>query len=84
MTIQLRVPPALESRLRAEAKSRGEEVETVVVRTLIEKFGEIQPPPTNQPRIPAEQFDAELSELAFDGPSLPAHFSRAEIYDDHD
>jgi predicted DNA-binding antitoxin AbrB/MazE fold protein len=29
-------------------------------------------------------FDAELDELLFDGPSLPADFSRADIYADHD
>ena len=29
-------------------------------------------------------FDAELDPLLFDGPSLPADFSRADIYADHD
>jgi predicted DNA-binding antitoxin AbrB/MazE fold protein len=29
-------------------------------------------------------FDAELEPLLFDGPSLPADFSRADIYADHD
>jgi predicted DNA-binding antitoxin AbrB/MazE fold protein len=29
-------------------------------------------------------FDEELDSLLFDGPSLPADFSRADIYADHD
>ena len=29
-------------------------------------------------------FDAELDSLLFDGPNLPADFSRADIYADHD
>ena len=34
---------------------------------------------------PAEfDFEAELAELTFDGPVLPADFSRADIYCDHD
>ena len=32
----------------------------------------------------ADDFDAELSSLLFDGPTLPADFSRADIYADHD
>src|SRR5687767_13145367 len=39
MTIQLQVPPALELRLRKEAAVRGEDVETVVVNALAERFG---------------------------------------------
>lgn len=30
------------------------------------------------------EFDAQLENLLFDGPSLPEHFSRADIYADHD
>jgi predicted DNA-binding antitoxin AbrB/MazE fold protein len=30
------------------------------------------------------EFDRELEPLLFDGPSLPADFSRADIYADHD
>jgi predicted DNA-binding antitoxin AbrB/MazE fold protein len=32
----------------------------------------------------ASEFDRELEPLLFDGPSLPANFSRADIYADHD
>jgi hypothetical protein len=30
------------------------------------------------------EFDDELESLLFDGPSLPADFSRADVYADHD
>ena len=40
MTMQLRIPPALETRLQAEASARGEDVETIVVDALLEKFGD--------------------------------------------
>ncbi len=43
----------------------------------------VQPaPPENG--LPAADFSAELEPLLFDGPSLPADFSRAGIYADHD
>jgi hypothetical protein len=84
MTIQLHVPPALESRLQAEATARGEDVETVVVHTLLEKFGANLHASPDSSRLSVQEFETELSELAFDGPTLPADFSRADIYnDDH-
>ena len=33
---------------------------------------------------PAADFEKELEPLLFDGPTLPADFSRADIYRDHD
>lgn len=35
-------------------------------------------------RLNMEQWDRLVSELAFDGPSLPADFSRTDIYGEHD
>ncbi len=32
----------------------------------------------------AAEFDRDLEPLLFDGPTLPADFSRADIYADHD
>ncbi|MDZ4657503.1 MAG: antitoxin family protein [Bythopirellula sp.] len=32
----------------------------------------------------ADDFETQLDSLLFDGPSLPADFSRADIYSDHD
>lgn len=34
--------------------------------------------------LTAEAFEAELTSLSFQGPSLPDSFSRADIYIDHD
>jgi len=41
----------------------------------------------NQPNsrpLSAEEFDSEVDALSIDGPTLPANFSRADIYADHD
>ena len=35
-------------------------------------------------RLSLQELDALLAELAFDGPDLPADFSRTDIYDEHD
>ncbi len=35
-------------------------------------------------RLTWEQVEALLNELAFDGPSLPMDFTRADLYDEHD
>lgn len=83
MTIQLQVPPALELRLREEAAVRGEDVETVVINALAERFG-AETHNADKPRWSLQEFDAELVQLAFNGPSLPADFSRADIYGAHD
>jgi hypothetical protein len=35
-------------------------------------------------RPTADEFDAALNQVAFDAPPLPASFSRADVYSDHD
>jgi hypothetical protein len=35
-------------------------------------------------RLSVEELDSLLRQHAFDGPSLPADFSRADIYNEHD
>jgi len=35
-------------------------------------------------RLEMEQWDHLVSELSFDGPSLPGDFSRIDIYGEHD
>ncbi|MGD9633290.1 MAG: antitoxin AF2212-like protein [Pirellulales bacterium] len=42
----------------------------------------VQPAPAEV--AAAADFEAELEPLLFDGPNLPADFSRADIYVDHD
>lgn len=36
------------------------------------------------PGASAVEFDEQLESLLFDGPTLPADFSRADLYRDHD
>jgi hypothetical protein len=36
------------------------------------------------PRLSLTELDSLLRENSFDGPTLPADFSRADIYDEHD
>jgi hypothetical protein len=84
MTIQFQVPPALETRLLAEAAARGEDVETVVVSTLTEKFGTESHVGVDRPRFSVQEFERALFQLEFDGTGLPSDFSRADIYGDHD
>jgi hypothetical protein len=43
----------------------------------------VQPAPAAGDASVAD-FDAELEPLLFDGPNLPADFSRVDIYADHD
>jgi hypothetical protein len=81
MTLELNLTSALELRLRSEATARGQDIETYILQALEEKLG--QTPKNERSRETSEEFDAELSKLEFDGPSLPADFSRADIYDDH-
>lgn len=85
MTLRLNLPTALESRLRAEASARGEDIETFVVRAIEERLLSGPSSSTHADARPSvEEFDAELSQLTFDGPTLPGDFSRADIYIDHD
>jgi hypothetical protein len=41
---------------------------------------------SDQPKLPIDfdEWERELDELSFDAPPLPADFSRADIYLDHD
>jgi hypothetical protein len=41
-------------------------------------------PASTEQDFPTANFDGELESLLLDGPSLPAAFSRRDIYDDHD
>jgi len=64
--------------LTAQAKSRG--------LTVAEYLSRLVPPaPNGHGDAPfADELDAELDELVLDLPTLPADFSRADIYDEHD
>jgi hypothetical protein len=64
--------------LSALAAANGMTVDAYV-KTLL-------PTPSNgaHPRMTLEELDQLFSENAFDGPTLPADFSRADIYGTHD
>jgi hypothetical protein len=49
-----------------------------LLRTLAERGS------AARPSASAVDFDQELDSLLFDGPTLPADFSRADFYRDHD
>jgi hypothetical protein len=74
-TIELN--PSTADQLNALATASGMTVEEYL-RSLL-------PPLTNGtgPRLSPAELDSLLGEHAFDGPTLPADFSRADIYDGH-
>lgn len=41
-------------------------------------------PPTADPRLSWDELESQFVSLSTDSPSLPADFSRADIYMDHD
>jgi hypothetical protein len=64
----------------ARASAEGISVDALLQRLLAPKPGAISEPD----RLTFEEFRALAEELSTDGPSLPADFSRADIYIDHD
>jgi len=40
-------------------------------------------PDSKTAKLPADQFIDQVEQLSVDGPSLPADFSRADIYGEH-
>jgi hypothetical protein len=72
----LSIDDATAQLLQARAAAQGLTVDQYV-RTLVE-------PGRTAPRLSLDEFDAALQELCFDGPTLPADFSRSDIYSDHD
>jgi hypothetical protein len=64
----------------AEGLAAMAHMQGVTVQVLLASLVQQRPPLL----IPEKSidFDAELSQLSFHGPSLPADFSRADIYTD--
>ena len=81
--ITLHLPPDTESALRANAARAGLTVEAYL-RRLAERDAAGATDPTGN--LSAAEFDRLLDELAAGPrlPSLPADFSRADVYDGHD
>lgn len=69
-------------RLQAQAMQRG-----LSFGAYLEQIVEAQPAAPTNGNCSLAEFDSVLDELAsmtIDGPSLPADFSRSDIYADHD
>jgi hypothetical protein len=52
--------------------------------SLSEYLRELLPVSEMKPRPSWDEIEAEIKALSSPGPSLPADFSRADMYDDHD
>jgi plasmid stability protein len=95
MTLTIHLPDDLERRLRERASRDGRSVEGYVLK-LIERdaTGPFPGPvvdasgvqPGQGPALSDDQFESLLDDLASgpERPHLPADFSRADIYADHD
>ena len=81
--ITLHLPPATEDTLRAKASRSGLSVEAYL-RQLAERDAAVVSVPADEPSV--AEFERLLDELAAGPPlpSLPADFSRANIYQSHD
>lgn len=80
MAISVTIDEATHRRLRAKAERLGLSLGEYLAKLAASD-------PTVEVRREQEaaiDFDAELQSLLFSGPSLPANFSRADIYADHD
>ncbi len=90
MTVTLNLAPETERRLRERAAERGQPLEGYLQGLIEREVGERADaaiPPDTAPPLSLEEFDRILDELAEgmpDVPPLPADFSRADIYADHD
>jgi hypothetical protein len=84
MTVTVSVPPTTEARLRSHAAAPGQDVSTLVVEAIEQKFGGIAGGRAQS----AAEFDQTLDKFfavnAETLSPLPADFSRADIYSDHD
>ncbi|MGD9720030.1 MAG: hypothetical protein AB7O59_02305 [Pirellulales bacterium] len=74
----IQIDEEIAARLAAIAAEHGMTVEEYL-RLVVERENG-----SPRAKIYPRDFDAELDELVFDGPSLPRDFSRADIYADHD
>jgi len=73
----IQVDPQTAERLNALATASGMTVEAYLQSLL--------PAPVNgaPARLSPDELETLVSENSFDGPTLPADFSRADIYDGH-
>jgi hypothetical protein len=65
-------------KLHAQAAASGMTVDAYVKLLLM------GPAAVTAPRLSLHDLESLLSQHAFDGPTLPSDFSRADIYGEHD
>jgi hypothetical protein len=89
MTLTLNLAPETERRLRERAAESGQPLEGYIQRLIEREAGDsgALTPPGEQVPLSLAEFDRLLDEVS-EGlpplPQLPADFSRADIYADHD
>jgi hypothetical protein len=87
MSITVKLPADIEQRIRDNAAKNGVAVEDYVQTMLVRKSNgtDESVSPSRQP-VSVEEFEQLLDELSEPAslPELPADFSRADIYSDHD
>jgi hypothetical protein len=83
MTVTISLSPTIEAKLRSQAAVTGKDVTALVVEAIQQKFGDAVADVQS-----ADDFDRTLDEFFAANPEplppLPADFSRADIYSDHD
>jgi hypothetical protein len=80
MAISVNIDEATHRQLRAKAELLGLSVSEYLAR-LAASDSTVEVRREHEATL---DFDAELESLLFSGPALPADFSRADIYADHD
>jgi hypothetical protein len=87
MSITVTLPPEIEQRIRESAAKNDVPVEDYVRAILTRKSnGAAEAVAASRQPVSAEEFERLLDELSepTSFPRLPADFSRADIYSDHD
>ena len=86
MVLRIPISEDTEARLRERARAAGKDV-TQFVADLVERAAGTTAPAANG-KLSADEFDAVLDEFFRENPepvpALPADFSRADVYVDHD
>jgi hypothetical protein len=75
--VSIQLQDSVAAALSAQAKQQGLSLDAYLAHIAGKKSA---PPPQAQ----FDDWERELDELSFEAPPLPADFSRADIYLDHD
>lgn len=75
--VTIQVDEHTAERIAALAKASGVTAAEYLKNLLADSGGK-------KTRLPIDKFMDEVEQLSVDGPSLPADFSRSDIYSDHD